>query len=70
MFTSKRNLNFSGYAAAHFDPLGLVLESIIQQTDVTTDDFMVVGRRRGTCFIEASGRTLSSSVPRATLTSH
>ncbi|MDR6435375.1 putative nucleotidyltransferase [Paenarthrobacter nicotinovorans] len=43
MFTSKRNLNFSGYAAAHFDPLGLVLESIIQQTDVTTDDFMVVG---------------------------
>ncbi|WP_223937693.1 hypothetical protein [Arthrobacter sp. StoSoilB5] len=43
MFTFRRSLNFSGYAAAYFEPLGSVVGSVLQQTDLTTDDFMVVG---------------------------
>ncbi|MGM9473772.1 hypothetical protein ACS5PJ_17430 [Pseudarthrobacter sp. YS3] len=43
MFTYKRNLNFSGSDPVMFEPLVSVIGSLIAETSITPDQFMIVG---------------------------
>ncbi len=43
MFSFERNLDFSGSDQSRFEPLATVISALIAKTDLTTNDFMVVG---------------------------
>lgn len=43
MFSFERNLDFSGSDQSRFEPLATVISALDAKTELTTDDFMIVG---------------------------
>ena len=60
MFTYKRNLNFSGSDPVMFEPLISVIDSLMTETEITPDQFMIVGAEARNLLHRSFGQPVGS----------